>query len=158
MSLFVGLQNNEFIVYNEAQCTVRYIMEVSGTNTKELEFNTNRDVLRNALRPAVKEVVNNEKEISVTIDTSKLKGKAKTEMEKFFGSGTFPFIYNAKSETFDFGQASLTQDDVRFLSREIKKCFAESDKQWRELLNTKKNIKAIPVKRVKKNEEISAER
>ncbi len=143
-----GLKNDEWIVYDEAQCAVRYVLEMRSNHARELSFHLNRSALRNQLQDGFTPLQETENGFRTQLLLDKIPKVAKEELDKFF-SHFHPkeiyFDYHSSTDTLSFCilnqndemvrvTPELTGDDMHFLCREMKKEFAESEYHWKKLV------------------------
>ena len=151
-----GLRNDEYIIYDESQCTLKYLVEFTHNAVKELEFNLDRRLLHNEIGLAFEGMKSLGKgKIEIPFDIEILEPRAKNELEKFFGKGRdLKIVYTpdkskGKIEFFDGDKAvtvNLTNNDRAFLMREMKKSFCDSELEWKEIVKV--------AEKTKKNEQI----
>ncbi len=157
-----GLHNDEYIIYDESQCTLKYLVEFTHKAVKELEFNLDRRLLRNEIGLAFEGLKSLGKGIIETIlDLEALSPAAKNEMEKFFpnkdyeicvvytpdrGKGKIEFFGNGKMGDRITFSPNFTNNDKAFLMREMKKAFCDSELEWKEIVKV--------AEKTKKNEQI----
>lgn len=146
------LKNDEYIVFNQDACTIKYLMEMTEHNVPELNFTVNRDALRNALIDAVsplEKIDSNTFRAEILLDklpkaalnelNNKIVHGADCErlvMEVNFDSGHTVFAADGISPL----MPSLTKDDYKFLVRELKKNFAEGEFEFSKLMQEAKEM------------------
>lgn len=143
----LGLMNDEYIVFNQDACTIKYIMEMSHHYVRDLEFNLDRKALRNALIDNTGSLKKERaSEFSVAINIDGMPDKASRELLSHFNGEDFSELtvtidtrtdrIKAFTVPLDDGTGTkdihpnLTGDDMKFLTREIKKNFAEGEYEW----------------------------
>lgn len=143
----LGLMNDEYIVFDQGACTIKYLMEISHQYVNDLSFSVDRKTLRNCFIGSGSSLTK-EKDgtCRVKITVENLPEKARTWFISRFNSrwdGKALAVLDTKSgmlasftDTEGRGDLvpSLTEDDRRFLMREIKKGFAEGEYEWEKLL------------------------
>lgn len=146
----LNLKNDEYIVYDQSACTVKYIMEMTHPNVREKIFNLERNSLRNQLRKGFMEIRKTEKGIEGTLDCSVLPIGIKAILEDTLKSDvtkiniksekpytTSQITFYDKNDNVNLTNDKLTIDDNEFLTREMKKAFAVSEDKWLELVENK---------------------
>lgn len=149
----LNLKNDEYIVYNQNACTIKYLMEMKDSNTRDKTYHLDRKVLRNCLEEGFDVLVRTPDGVMGNLNIEKLPLQAKEEINNKIISGydaTALFIdYNIKSDRITLEAIisdeehitiapDITIDDYAFLSREMKKAFAESEPEWKSLMETAK--------------------
>lgn len=149
----LGLVNDEYIVFNQNACTIKYMMEMTHHYVRDLDFNIDRKAVRDSLIDNTGGLVKqNDKELSVQLLVDAMPDKARNELLSHFNGESLDDLsvtYNVKLDTItaftvplDDGTGtkdihpSLTSDDLKFLAREIKKNFAEGEYEWSGLMKT----------------------
>lgn len=149
----LGLMNDEYIVFDQNACTIKYMMEMSHHFVKDLDFSIDRKALRNSLIDHTGDLVKEGSGVfKVQIFTEDMPDKARNELlSHFHGESlddltiTFDIRSNritAFTVPLDDGtgtkdiQPDLTTDDRKFLFREIKKNFAEGEFEWQGVMKT----------------------
>ena len=149
----LGLVNDEYIVFDQNACTIKYMMEMSHHFVKDLDFSIDRKALRNSLIDHTGDLVKEGTGVfKVQIFTEDMPDKARNELlSHFHGESlddltiTFDIRSNritAFTVPLDDGtgtkdiQPDLTTDDRKFLFREIKKNFAEGEFEWQGVMKT----------------------
>lgn len=146
-----GLQNDEYIVYDQAQCTIKYLLEMTKSNVRNLVFNLDRKVLRNQLESGFDTLVRTNYGLRAELSLNDLSPRVQQELfSKAFNGFDIDRLYidyNPNHDTIEFtiqdssgklqttDLSTITNDDRRFLMREMKKSFAESEPQWRKLIS-----------------------
>lgn len=143
-----GLKNDEYVIYKPEQCTIKYIVEITGTNAREKNYTLNRNCLRNYLSDGIDKLVRTENGLRTELNINDLSDKCQNEIiNKIVSANNANRIYldynivNDRIEVFcedSYGdehiEVNLTYDDKAFLCREMKKCFAESESEWKSKL------------------------
>lgn len=148
------LQNDEYIVYSQDACTIKYMMEMSHHHVRDLDFSIDRKALRDSFMEHTDDMtVLSGGELSVPIQVGEMSDSARTELLSHFSDKgiseltvvidpkadhiqnfTAPLAVDAAKGTHDFSRAVLkhdfTKDDLKFLLREVKKNFAEGNYEW----------------------------
>lgn len=149
----LGLVNDEYIVFDQNACTIKYMMEMSHHFVKDLDFSIDRKALRNSLIDHTGDLVKEGTGVfKVQLFTEDMPDKARNELlSHFHGESlddltiTFDIRSNritAFTVPLDDGtgtkdiQPDLTTDDRKFLFREIKKNFAEGEFEWQGVMKT----------------------
>ena len=154
----VGLRNDEYVVYDQAQCTIKYLMEMSA-RTREMDFSLNRKALINTIHEGVDSLIKIPNGVRAEIKLENFDFDKETwgsvilrnlEMCRIDASRIY-MDYNAKQDTYSFtveqsnGEilelhptelGAFTKDDARFTLREMKKVFAKSEDEWKEIMRT----------------------
>ena len=136
------LRNDEVIVYRDEQVTIRYIVEVSA-NEKNLEhdvvpFKRDDDInLQNAFASPVYK----DNAFTSYVDATKLNDTVKSELSKVIGtiSNDSKIIFSIDDDnTFSLKKDGkdyvLKEGDERYLSREMKKTFFDSEKEFKSFM------------------------
>lgn len=145
----LGLRNDEYIVYDQSACTIKYLMEISKQNVRTKEFNLDRNALRSQLSDSFDKLIKTPEGMKAELSVEMLPQKAQAEIcskiTDNFDCDRLFVQYNAKSDRISLSVVSisgdsmeiapnLTRDDYAFLSREMKKSFVESENAWKELV------------------------
>lgn len=142
-----GLENDEYVVYDQAQCTVKYLLEMADYRVRELEYSVDRNALRNHLQAGFGDLVKVPNGLRAEVSLEKLPAAAQAEMGRILSGFDVDRLYfdcnkngylsisceDSKGEHLDI-EPSLTKDDLKFLCREMKKGFAECEHDWKELV------------------------
>lgn len=150
-----GLQNDEYVVYDPAQCTIKYLMEMKDFSARDLNYSIDRNALRNHLMDGFNSIVKTPDGIKAELQIEKLPQEAQNEMSRIlkdYDIDRFYMEYNLRSERLTMScidgkgdcmdiQPPLTLDDRSFLCREMKKSFVPSEARWRELMKQAENAK-----------------
>ena len=151
----LGLKNDEYIVYDENACTIKYLMEMTSHYTPELDFSIDRKTLRDCFIGNTDGLVKkSDREMQLTLDLENLSDKAKTEFVSHFRNEDLSELrvtidtkngyisFNAPFETKSKDIIpNFTKDDMKFLFREIKKNFAEGEYEWKKLMDVAETLK-----------------
>lgn len=154
----LNLMNDEYIVYDEHACTIKYLMEMTSHYVPELDFNIDRKAVRNSFIDNTGSLIKKgADEFHVAINPDGMSDKARNEIASHFRGENLTdlkIIINTKSDRItafnvplDDGTGSkdiipdLTKDDMKYLLREIKKNFAEGDYEWKQLMDVAKTLK-----------------
>lgn len=147
---YLGLRNDEYIVYNQDACTIKYILEMSNQNVREKSYNLDRKVLRDSLKSGFSVLTKTDTGAKAELQLENLSPSAVKEITskitKDYDVSQLYFDYNSKADriTLDVltnnGESisiypNITKDDYAFLTREMKKAFADSEIEWKEKLN-----------------------
>lgn len=145
----LGLRNDEYIVYDQSACTIKYLMEISKQNVRTKEFNLDRNTLRSQLSDGFDKLIKTPEgmkaELSVEMLPQKSQAEICSKITDNFDCDRLFIQYNVKSDRISLSVISisgdsmeiapnLTRDDYAFLSREMKKSFVESENAWKELV------------------------
>lgn len=144
-----GLQNDEYIVYSQAQCTIKYIMEMSKYMVRDRVYSIDRKALRNQFESGMDTLertpsglraeVRLEKLTQQAVDELYQKGFQKFDIDRLFfdysiNSDRLTFsILDSKGDSMEI-KPDFTYDDMTFLLREMKKVFAHSEHDWKALV------------------------
>ena len=147
----LGLQNDEYIVYDEAACTVKYIMEMSKKDVRKKVYNIDRDNFRDKLDAGLETLVKTptgfRTEVMLENLDKNVVAEINTKITDSYDCNRLYIDYNTKRDTISFSiettngdhadiyPTQLTRDDYSFIMREIKKAFVESEKDWKELVD-----------------------
>ena len=148
----LGLRNDEYIVYNQDACTIKYLMEMSSEYVKEKVYNIDRNILRNNLAKGLDSLIKTPEGFKTELTVENLDSVVQAEiLAKVTDDYNYDHLfmnYNAKRDTISFSidntngecldiyPSALTKDDYAFLSREMKKAFAESENEWKEIVKS----------------------
>ena len=143
----LGLMNDEYIVFNQDACTIKYLMEMSHHFVRDLDYNIDRKAVRNALIDNTSGLVKeNDRDFKTQINFDTLPDKARNELLSHFRGEdlteltvtvdlkndrikAFTVPLDDNTGTKDISP-DFTNDDLKFLTREIKKNFAEGEYEW----------------------------
>jgi poly [ADP-ribose] polymerase len=145
----VKLENDEYIVYDQSQCTIKYLLEMTKSDVRGLSFNLDRKVIRNSLDSGFEKLERSPSGLIAELNIPKLsqtvfselfdKALAHYDVDRLF------FEYDIKQDKISFviqdsdgvqistELPEITRDDRKFLMREMKKSFADSEPEWRKL-------------------------
>ena len=151
----LNLQNDEYVVYSQSACTIKYIMEMSAFGAREKSYNLNRSVLRDNLADGFGIARKIADGIEIEFNPEKLSKDVQNEISQKIAKGfddleKIYVRYYIKSDRIEFeGEKSdgdliefypdITKDDYAFFARELKKTFAESEPEWKEKISVIKN-------------------
>lgn len=131
----LGLNNDEYIVYKQEACTVKYLLEMRSNYAPELKFTIDRDMLKGCFADCegtlekteygyVAEGYQLPEQIKATLGmTGKVKVAYLTETDEI------AFVKSGKKL-----RNKLTKDDLRFLTRELKRQYADGEYEWENLM------------------------
>lgn len=142
------LENDEYIVYDQNACTIKYMLEMKSPLAIDLEFNLDRKSLKNQLidhtSPLVK--VSDDKyrteiflsqisQNSTTAQTAFNQIASADDCKNLFmeydtKNDKIEFIINDKNDTERSYKPNITKDDYDFIMREMKKNFAVGEYEW----------------------------
>lgn len=142
-----GLVNDEYVVYDKAQCTIKYLLQMSDSKVRELDYTVDRNVLRNELQKGFGELKKTQEGFRTELHLEKLSPEAQTEMGRILKGFDVDRLYlecskkdiltlscqDSSMNTMDI-KPFLTKDDYRFLCREMKKGFAVCENDWKALV------------------------
>lgn len=159
----LNLRNDEYIVYDQSACTIKYLLEMSSQWVRTKEYNLDRKMLRDSLADGFDTIIKTPDGIKAELALEQLSPSVQTELlakitnnfqwDNFQWDRVF-LDYNEKNDRISFSVSnpngdsitasphSITADDYAFLSREMKKAFAKSENDWKTLL---KSAAAYPV-------------
>lgn len=152
---YLGLKNDEYIVYNQSACTIKYIMEISAYGAREKTFNLNRSVLRDQLSEGFGNVHKVPDGIEVEFNPEMLSPDVQQEISQKitnkFDIDKMYIRYHISQDRIEFeGEKAdgdliefhpdLTRDDYAFFEREMKKTFAVSEPEWKEKMANVQNL------------------
>lgn len=163
------LLNDEYIVYDQNACTIKYMLEMQSSNARELEFNLDRNNLRNQLidhtSPLAK-IDDNKYRAEIFIEQipAEIKTQTKDGEEKILckpqeafnqiinpencqnlyveydcSTNKINFIINDNTGTEREYKPNITKDDYAFIMREMKKNFAVGEYEWELVIKEGKN-------------------
>lgn len=147
----LGLRNDEYIVYDQAACTIKYLLEMTSQNVREKQYDLDRDVLRDKLSDGFDKLVKTEDGVQAELALEQLSPAALSELSsKIYDNGLFDYQslsidYDERADritlygvcldgTDELLLPDLTGDDYAFLAREMKKTFAVSEDAWKDLM------------------------
>lgn len=155
------LQNDEYIVYDAAQCTIKYLCEFSEPYVRELQFNCNRDILRNKISKGFSDIHSlGDGKMSADFILENLPDNVRDEFMKlgfddpdmdkvrfiFYPAANISGKGRIEFEKVDIGgnasplSPNLTGDDKAFLMREAKKVFCESEREWQKIVEKSREV------------------
>lgn len=145
-----GLKNDEYIVYDQSQCTIKYLLEMTKSNVRDLSFNLNRKVLRNNLDSGFETLERTPKGLIAELNVANLSPSVQQELFSValanYDVNRLFIEYDTKQDKIEFvirdsadveistELPTITRDDRHFIMREMKKSFAESEHEWRKLV------------------------
>lgn len=143
----LGLRNDEYVVYNQDACTIKYLMEMTAPNPREKEYHLDRKILRDNLSDSFSNLVKTDNGVRAEIAVEKANSAVQNEITgKIRDNADRLYIdYNSKSDTISLSidtikdkdvliRPNITKDDYAFLSREMKKAFVECENDWKGLI------------------------
>ena len=154
-----GLENAEYIVYDQSQCTIRYLCEFKSNRANELIFNLDRNALRNNLSNGLNDMYKrHDGSIRMEIDLTKLPEAAITEinariLENMDCDRLFVDYLPIEDKVSFVAQSymdgayqplspNLTNDDLSFFTREVKKGFVDRESKWKAIVRDASKYKA----------------
>lgn len=147
----LNLKNDEYIVYDQSACTIKYLLEMSSQWVRTKEYNLDRKMLRDNLADGFDTIIKTPDGIKAEFALERLSPSAQTELlPKITNNLQYDrlFInYNGKSDRISIEAiltngnsftipSNITPDDYAFLSREMKKSFVKSENDWKSLMET----------------------
>lgn len=147
----LGLKNDEYIVFNQSACTIKYMLEMKSPFAPELEFNLNRNAIRDNLEQGFGDLIKSSQGLRCELIVEQLPSPALEEVARKITDGhdcNQLFVdYNSKSDTIEFTvvdcsgdtktiSPNLTKDDYKFFSREMKKSYVDSENEWKALVKS----------------------
>lgn len=147
----LGLRNDEYIVYDQSACTIKYLLEMTSQNVRTKQYNVDRDVLRDNLSNGFDKLIKTANGVKAELALEQLSPAVQSELSlktKDLADYQSVFIdYNAKTDRITLLGVRLngmeeqifsifTNDDHAFLSREMKKTFVISEDAWKDLMKT----------------------
>jgi len=129
-------KNSEIMVYDEAQCTVRYTLEI---NSIPFNYSLNyKERLALRFDEGVSNLVRVNDNFMAEVEYEKLSDKTKTILKKVITGhhDNFEIIYNNDKISLrdmngnDLFNNCLTNADKRWIMRQFKRCFANNDKEF----------------------------
>ncbi len=152
----LGLRNDEYIVYDQAACTIKYLMEISKEKVRTKEYNLSRNVLRDGLESGLDTLVKTpdgfKAELMLENLSSAVRNEISVKITDNYNCDHLYLDYNKKQDkiTFSIDTTSgdhidiypsvLTKDDYAFVTREMKKAFVSSENEWKALVQQAKGI------------------
>ena len=154
----LGLANDEYIVYSQDACTIKYMMEMSHHYVRDLDFNIDRKAVRDALMEHTGEITKKHGGLlEVPVYVEQMSQKAQDALSSRFRNEDISTLtvtidpVKDRIEGFtvplDDGTGikglhpDLTGDDMKFLLREIKKNFAEGNYEWSQVTKLASQMK-----------------
>lgn len=145
------LQNDEYIVYDQSACTIKYLLEMSHQNVKHKEYHLDRDCLRSQMQDGFDTLIRTPDGVRAELSMELLTPSVQSELSHKLTSGhdvdRLFLDYNIKSDKISLEATTgngdsimlyplITKDDYAFLAREMKKAFAESELEWKATMRT----------------------
>lgn len=145
------LKNDEYIVYNQNACTIKYLLEMAGHNVRNKEYKLDRDVLRSNIQDGFEALVKTPSgvraELKLEVLSSSVQAEFSQKITNNYDIDRLFIDYNEKSDSISLEATTvngdsitllpdITKDDYAFLSREMKKAFAKSEVEWGNLMKT----------------------
>lgn len=151
-----GLKNDEYVVYDQAQCTIKYLLEMNA-HTKDMDFSFDRKHLINTMSKGMDELIRIPNGVRAEFDLSKYDLRKESWGRVLYDNFDMCHVdvdklyvdYNIKHDSITFTVAdynqsiceyspvaigSLTRDDAKFMCREMKKVFAKSEDEWKSII------------------------
>lgn len=151
----IGLENDEYIVYDESQCTIRYLLEMKSNLARDLNYSFPRHDMRNRLIDSLHSLIKTDKGLQTELDLSSLPENTfnifNDRIVEPYDCDRLFINYNTHSNKISFecitfdGERNIirpefTNDDMAFICREMKKAFAEGEKEWRDIVKSSYQI------------------
>ncbi len=165
------LRNDEYIVYRQEQCTIKYLVEMTKADVREKHYNLDRNAVRmtpkqEGLSAGINKLIKTSDGVKAELDLNKLSDKCRTEIERCVSKSNdnLTLLYHEKSDTLsfkfktadgktaEFEHMGTTVDDNAFLCRELKKAFAESENEWKSIMEDAKTVQTGKTVLSKNNE------
>lgn len=148
----LGLKNDEYIVFDQNACTIKYLLEMSSQNVRTKEYNLDRKMLRDGLTAGFDTLVKTEKGLQAELALEALSRPVMAELSSkitdILDYNRLYLDYNSTKDTITIkGEAgdktvtltpNITSDDYAFLTREMKKAFVECENDWKTLVKASK--------------------
>lgn len=165
-----GLRNDEYIVYRQEQCTIKYLVEMTKANVREKTYNLDRKAVQmtskqKGLSAGLEALIKTSDGVKAEVILSKLSDKCRSEIERCVSKGsdnltlfyhkktnTISFEFKKDGKTARFEHMGTTEDDNAFLCREMKKAFAESEDRWKDIMEEAKIVQTGKTVLSKNNE------
>lgn len=144
-----GLQNDEYVVYDQAQCTIKYLVEMKDYNCRNKYYNLDRRAFSNAFKTSLSSLKKTKNSYEAEVLVDNLSDSASKEFyDKISRDYDFKncyIKYNPRSDNVVFSFKGydgtttvcdgnyLTADDKAYLCREFKKAYVLSEKDWANL-------------------------
>lgn len=149
-----GLHNDEYVIYQQEQCTIKYLVEMTQEKVREKTYNLDLKAVRNELSPAFGPLKRCPEGVKTTLYVPALSDIARNEIERCIDSehDYITFLYNMKSNKIEYSVKdedgtskshygmNATMDDNDFLCREMKKAFAKSETEWKQVVDTVRDV------------------
>ena len=153
-----GLQNDEYIIYNEGQCTIKYLVEFTQPRVRELSFHIDRNIVRDNISKGFSDIYSRGdgkmvaefslENLPDNVRTEFMKhGFSNAEMDRCYivytpdrNKGTIAFEMTDIGKNRSDLDTTLTNDDKAFLMREMKKVFCKSELEWKEIVEKSKQV------------------
>lgn len=144
-----GLRNDEYIVYDQRQCTIKYLLEMTKYDVRELEFSFDRKDLRDKMTESIRELTKIPNGLRAELIFETLPDNALSLIEDRiitpFEADRVFIDYDVKRDKISFTvvdyngnskevNTDFTKDDIKFLTREFKKAFADREGNWKEIV------------------------
>lgn len=148
----LGLKNDEYIVFDQNACTIKYLLEMSSQNVRTKEYNLDRKMLRDGLTAGFDTLVKTEKGLQAELALEALSRPVMAELSSkitdILDYNRLYLDYNSTKDTITIKGAAgdktvtltpnITSDDYAFLTREMKKAFVECENDWKTLVKASK--------------------
>lgn len=146
----LGLANDEYIVYSQDACTIKYMMEMSHHFVRDLDFSIDRKAVRDSVMEHTGEMTKKHGGLlEVPVYVEQMSQKAQDALLSHFRGediSTLAITIDPAKDRIEGFTVSLddgtgtkglhpdfTGDDLKFLLREVKKNFAEGNYEWTQL-------------------------
>lgn len=144
------LHNDEYVVYNQAACTIKYLLQLKAGDSREMHFNLNRHCLRGNLKEGFDTIVKSENSLRAELNIENLTPDVQKEIaeltERYDAKRLF-FNYDLNNATAPLSLIAvdingneetilpvITRNDYAFLCREMKRSFVDSEAEWKKLV------------------------
>ena len=150
----LGLRNDEYIVFDQDACTIKYLLEMTSQNVRTKEYNLDRKMLRDGLTEGFDKLEKTEQGMKAELALEALPRPVMTELSSkitdILDYDKVFIDYNVKNDRISIegvknnGQAEtlnpdITKDDYAFLMREMKKSFVVCENDWKEVVKASKD-------------------
>lgn len=148
-----GLQNDEYVIYKQEQCTIKYLVEMKSRFARTKEYNLDRDKV--SLNNGLDEIIKIPEGYKIPVDLQNLSDstynqlkqnlpelEVTSSMDIMYDKQTDYISFNIETSSDGYNTTGLfTNDDLSFLRREVKKAFVESEYEWKQLVSLSDKVK-----------------
>lgn len=145
---YLNLKNDEYVVFNKDACTIKYLMKIDAAEARAMVYNVNRKVLRDEISKGFSTVTKIPNGLRAELAIENLNEDAQAEINKLterFDATHIYFDYNNANDKISISISDINDErmdiypvitsyDYKFLTRELKKSFAESEKDWKNIV------------------------